>query len=60
MEVKDSDEKFFIREIVESASMDGSGFVEYKWFHPTTKEWIPKITYFEVVDDLIMCSAIYW
>ena len=60
---RDSDfpkEKFFIREIVESASMDRSGFVEYKWFHPTTKEWIPKITYFEVVDDLILCSAIYW
>jgi cytochrome c len=60
MEVKDSDEKYFIREIVESASMDRSGFVEYKWFHPTTKEWIPKITYFEVVDDLILCSAVYW
>ena len=59
MEVQDSDEKFFIRDIVESAAMDGNGFVEYKWFHPTSKEWIPKTTYFEMVDDLILCSAVY-
>jgi signal transduction histidine kinase len=59
MEVKDSDEKFFIKEIIELATMDRSGWVEYKWFNPTTKEWDPKITYFEVVDDLIICSAVY-
>jgi hypothetical protein len=59
MEIKDSDGKFFIREIIDSADIDRSGWVEYKWFNPETKEWIPKITYFEVVDDLILCSAVY-
>jgi signal transduction histidine kinase len=59
MEFKDLDGKFFIKEIIESANLDQSGWVEYKWFNPTTKEWIPKMTYFEVVDDLILCSAVY-
>ena len=59
MEIKDSDGKFFIREIIDSADIDRSGWVEYKWFNPETKEWIPKITYFEVVDELILCSAVY-
>jgi hypothetical protein len=59
MEVKDSEGKYFIREIVESAMMDGRGIVEYKWFNPETKEWSPKTTYFEIVDDLIICAADY-
>ncbi len=59
MEVKDSDDKYFIREIVESAEIDQSGWVEYKWYNPVTKEWIPKATYFERVDDLILCGAVY-
>jgi len=59
IDIKDSDGRFFIREIIESADIDQSGWVEYKWFNPATKEWIPKITYFEVVDELILCSAVY-
>jgi hypothetical protein len=55
----DSDGKFFIREIVDLANEKGSGWVEYKWYHPVTKEWRPKIAYFEKVDDLIICSAVY-
>ena len=55
----DSDGKFFIREIVDAANTDGSGWVEYKWYHPVTKEWLPKIAYFEKVDDLIIVSAVY-
>lgn len=55
----DSDGKFFIREIVDIANSQGSGWVEYKWFHPVTKEWLPKIAYCEKVDDLIIVSAVY-
>ena len=55
----DSDGKFFIREIVDAANTKGSGWVEYKWFHPLTKDWLPKIAYFEKVDDLIIVSAVY-
>ena len=55
----DSDGKFFIREIIDAANADGSGWVEYKWYHPVTKEWLPKVAYFEKVDNLIIVSAVY-
>lgn len=57
--LKDSDGKAFIEEIVETANTEGSGWVSYRWFNPATKKWAPKIAYFEKVDDLIICSAVY-
>ncbi|MFZ2445784.1 MAG: cache domain-containing protein [Syntrophobacteraceae bacterium] len=59
MGIQDSNGRFFIREIVDTANKEGSGWVEYKWFHPITKKWLPKIVYFEKVDDLIICAGIY-
>ena len=56
-EVKDPDGRFFIKEIIEAANMEPNGWVEYKWFNPATKEWDSKTTYFEVVDDLILCGG---
>ena len=57
--LKDSDGKHFIKEIVSSANAKGSGWVEYKWHHPQTKELLPKTVYFEKVDDLIICCGVY-
>ncbi len=59
IELMDSDGKKFIREIVETANAKGSGWVDYKWFHPVSKQWLPKTAYFEKVDDLIIVSAVY-
>ena len=59
IEVTDSDGKKFIRDIVESANATGSGWVNYKWYHPVSREWVPKAAYFEKVDDLIVVSAVY-
>lgn len=59
IDLMDSDGKKFIKEIVDTANAQGSGWVEYKWYHPVTKQWVPKIAYFAKVDDLIICSAIY-
>ncbi len=58
-ELMDSDGKKFIKEICDKAAVDGKGWVEYKWYHPVTKQWLPKIAYFERVDDLIVVSAVY-
>ena len=57
--ISDSDGKFFIKEIIDTANAKGSGWVEYKWYQPVTKQWLPKIAYFEKVDDLIICSGVY-
>lgn len=58
-ELKDSDGKSFIKEMLNTSNTQGSGWVEYKWFNPVTKEVLPKIVYFEKVDDLIICSGVY-
>jgi len=58
-ELMDSDGKKFIKEIVQKANADGKGWVEYKWYHPVTKQWLPKIAYFEKIEDLIIVSAVY-
>jgi len=58
-DLKDSDGKSFIKEMLSTANTHGSGWVEYKWFNPVTKEVLPKIVYFEKVDDLIICSGVY-
>lgn len=57
--LKDSDGKSFIREIIDTASKKGSGFIEYKWYNPVTKETKPKSVYFEKIDDMIFCGGIY-
>ncbi len=59
IELMDSDGKKFIREIVETANANASGWVNYKWYHPVTRQWLPKAAYFEKVDDLIIVSAVY-
>ncbi len=59
IDIKDYDGKSFIKEIVAIANKEGSGWVEYKWFNPVTKEVLPKVVYFKKVDDLIICSGIY-
>ncbi len=55
----DSDGKKFIKEIVKKANAEGKGWVEYKWYHPVSKQWLPKLAYFEKIEDLIIVSAVY-
>lgn len=59
IDIKDYDGKEFIKEIVETANREGSGWVTYKWYNPVTKEVLPKTVYFRKVDDLIICSGVY-
>ena len=59
LDLKDSDGKSFIREILETAKTKGSGWVEYKWYHPVTKEERPKTVYAEKIDDIVICSGVY-
>jgi hypothetical protein len=58
-DLKDIDGKRFIKEILDTANKEGSGWVKYKWHHPTTKEVLPKTVYFKKVDNLIICSGVY-
>ena len=58
-QLKDSDGKSFIHEIIENAKATGGGWTEYKWYHPSARTVWPKVVYFEKVDDMIICSGIY-
>ncbi|MEN6318221.1 MAG: cache domain-containing protein [Syntrophaceae bacterium] len=59
MNMKDSAGKHFIQELVNTANEAGSGWVDYHWYNPVTKEIKPKSVYFEKVDDMIICSGVY-
>ena len=57
--LKDSDDKLFIKTMLDVAKSKGKGWVDYKWPHPVTKAIEPKSSYVEKVDDLIVGCGIY-
>lgn len=59
IDLKDSDGKPFIREIVDTAKAKGKGWIEYKWYNPVKKKWLSKTVYFENIDNVIICSGVY-
>jgi signal transduction histidine kinase len=58
-ELKDSDGKFFIKAFIELAKTKGSGWVDYKWQNPVTKNIEPKSTYIQRHDDYFLGCGIY-
>ncbi|HEY8607102.1 MAG TPA: methyl-accepting chemotaxis protein [Noviherbaspirillum sp.] len=56
---KDTDGKFFIREMIATAKSKGSGWVEYKWAHPVTNANEVKNSYFERCGDLSIACGVY-
>ena len=59
MEVKDTEGKKFISDIVTQAKSEGKGWADYNWADPFTKKALPKTLYFEKVDDMIICCGTY-
>jgi cytochrome c len=55
----DSKGKLFRKEIVELAKTKGSGFVDYIYLNPVTKQEESKTTYIQKVGDLIICCGAY-
>jgi cytochrome c len=58
-DLSDSNGKLFIQEIIDTANQEGRGWIEYHWYHPQAREWLPRIGYFEKIEDLIICSAVH-
>ncbi|MCP4130313.1 MAG: cache type 2 domain-containing protein [bacterium] len=56
----DSRGKFFRQEMIEKTKNSGSGWITYVYSHPKTKEVRDKMTYCKGVDDLILCSGLYY
>jgi signal transduction histidine kinase len=55
----DSKGKFFRKEINKLAKTKGSGFVDYTFLNPVTKQEEPKTTYIRKVGNLIICCGAY-
>ena len=59
LELKDVDGKYFIKERVEIARKQGSGWQEYKFVNPLSKQIEPKSMYIEKYADVIVGCGIY-
>jgi len=59
LEVKDSEGKHFVREIISRAREDGSGWTEYKWFDSVRQKELSKSVYFQLYEDMVLCCGIY-
>ena len=57
--VKDVDGKYFIKERLEMAKTKSSGWTEYRWLNPITKNIDAKASYFEKSGDLIFACCVY-
>ncbi len=51
--------KYFRREIQQAALLRGSGWVDYQYENPVNGKVMPKTTYLEKVEDLIVCAGAY-
>lgn len=58
LEHKDPDGVYLFKEFVK-VGKQGSGWVDYKWPHPVTKEVKPKTSFVEAVDDVIAGCGVY-
>jgi signal transduction histidine kinase len=55
----DSKGKLFRKEIVDLANSRGSGWVDYTYMNPMTRQEEAKITYFQKEGNLIVCCGAY-
>ncbi|RPI72094.1 MAG: histidine kinase [Desulfobacteraceae bacterium] len=59
IDFKDTNGKLFMKEILKISNDKGSGWVDYKWTNPTTKNNDPKSAYFEKINNLVVICGFY-
>jgi len=59
LDMRDADGKYIIKGFIDLLSTKGSGWFDYKWPNPVSKNVEAKSSYVEKVDDLIVGSGIY-
>ena len=58
-ELRDTEDKLFMREILETAAAKGSGVVEYRWLNPQHVKVERKVAYFRAVGNRILVVGYY-
>jgi cytochrome c len=59
IDLRDPDGVFQVRKFIEVANTKGSGWIDYKWPNPVTKQIQAKSSYVEKADDVIIGAGIY-
>lgn len=59
MELRDADGKYHIRERLETAQKQASGWQDFKFFNPVSKKIEPKRMYWEKHDNLVFACGAY-
>ncbi|SFU29769.1 cache domain-containing protein [Pseudoduganella namucuonensis] len=57
--LRDANDKYFIKDILAKAAGAGSGWVDYKWVDPVTRTLRDKSVYVEKADGLIIAAGYY-
>jgi methyl-accepting chemotaxis protein len=56
---KDADGRLFLADMVAAAQAGETGWIDYKWVHPMSKESLLKSAYFERCGDLVVACGVY-
>jgi len=59
MELKDSNGRQFMKELIDGAKSKGKGWQDYYWTNPTTKKIEAKSSYYVKEGDFIFACGIY-
>ena len=59
IDLTDPDGKKFVKERIELAKSKGKFWQDYKFTDPVSQKVLPKSTYCEKAEDVIVCSGIY-
>jgi cytochrome c len=61
MGLKDTNGKYFVKEMIETAQKKGAGWVDYTWLNPVTRKIQPKTTYVKRIkgmDAFVGCGVL--
>lgn len=58
-QLRDANDRYFIKDILAAARGAGSGWVDYKWVDPATKALRDKSVYLEKADDVVIAAGYY-
>jgi len=59
IELKDTDGKLFMKELVDKAKASASGSVDYKWTNPTSKKVEAKTVFYQKIGDVVLVCGAY-
>jgi cytochrome c len=58
-QLRDANDRYFIKDILNTARTAGSGWVDYKWVDPATRALRDKSVYLEKTDDVVIAAGYY-